>query len=51
MWDELNRLQNFCNEYLRNSRAENLAPLPEKMADVIATINTWLQSNTGLFPK
>jgi hypothetical protein len=46
--DELNRLQNFWNEYLRNLRAENLAPLTEKIADVIAKINHWLQLNTGL---
>lgn len=49
--DELNRLQNFWNEYLRNLRAENLIDLPENIADVIATINNWLQSNTGLFPR
>lgn len=49
--DELNRLQNFWNEYLRNLRAENLAPLPEKIADVIFTINNWLQLNTGLFAR
>jgi predicted nucleotidyltransferase component of viral defense system len=47
-WDELNRLQNFWNEYLRNLRRENLAPLPENMADVIAKINYWLQVNTRL---
>ena len=46
--DELNRLQNFWNEYLRNLRAENLAPLPEKIADVIATVNNWLRLNTGI---
>lgn len=49
--DELNRLQNFWNEYFRNLRAENLAPLPEKIADVIFTINNWLQLNTGLFGR
>lgn len=49
--DEMNRLQNFWNEYLRNLRTENLAPLPEKISDVIATINNWLQLNTELFPR
>ncbi len=46
--DELNRLQNFWNEYLRNLRAENLVSLPENIADVIAKTNNWLQLNTGL---
>jgi hypothetical protein len=48
LFKEMNRLQNFWNEYLRNLRAENLASLPEKIADVIATINNWLQLNTGI---
>jgi hypothetical protein len=47
--DELNRLQIFWNEYLRNLRAKNLAPLPENIADVIAKINHCLELNTGLF--
>lgn len=46
--DEMNRLQNFWNEYLRNLRAENLAPLPGKIAHVIATVNNWLRLNTGI---
>ena len=46
--DELNRLQNLWKEYLRNLRAENLAPLPEKIADVIAKINNWLRLNTRI---
>ena len=46
--DEINQLQNFWNEYLRNLRAENLAHLPEKIADVISTVNNWLQLNTGI---
>lgn len=49
--DEMSRLQNFWNEYLRNLRAENLTSLPENIADVIATVNEWLRSNTGLFPR
>jgi|GEM_PF-2794121 len=44
--DEINRLQNFWNEYLRNLRAENLAPVSEKIADVITTVNNWLRLNT-----
>lgn len=49
--DELNRLQNFWNEYLRNLRAENLTSLPENITDVISTVNNWLRSNTGLSPR
>lgn len=49
--DEMNRLQNFWNEYLRNLRTENLTSLPKNIADVIATINNWLRSNTGLFHR
>lgn len=49
--DEMNRLQNFWNEYLRNLRAENLIGLPENIADVITTVNNWLQLNTGLFAR
>lgn len=48
---ELNRLQNFWNEYLRSLRAENLIALPENIADVITTVNNWLRSNNGLFPR
>jgi hypothetical protein len=46
--DEMSRLQNFWNEYLRNLRAENLTSLPENIADVIATVNNWLRLNTGI---
>ena len=46
--DEMNQLQNFWNEYLKNLRAENLASLPENIADVIATVNNWLRLNTGI---
>jgi hypothetical protein len=49
--DDMNRLQNFWNGYLRNLRAENLIFLPENVADVISTINNWLQLNTELFPR
>lgn len=37
--DEMNRLQIFWNEYLKNLRVENLSLLPKKISDVIATIN------------
>jgi len=46
--DEMNRMQNFWSEYLRNLRAENLASLPENIADVIAKINNWLRLNTRI---
>ena len=46
--DEMNRMQNFWNEYLKNLRAENLALIPENIADVIAKINNWLRLNTGI---
>ncbi len=46
--DEMNRLQNFWSEYLKNLRAENLASLPENIADVIAKINNWLRLDRGI---
>lgn len=46
--DEMNRLQNFWKEYLRNLRTENSAPLPEDITDVIATVNNWLRLNTSI---
>lgn len=41
--DELSRLQNFWNEYLKGLRSENAACLPGNIADVIAKINEWLR--------
>lgn len=46
--DEMNRMQNFWNEYLKNLRAENLAQLPQNFANAIAKINNWLRLNTGI---
>ncbi len=46
--DEMQQLQNFWNEYLKNLRAENSENLPITVARVIATINDWLCLNTGL---
>ncbi len=37
--NEVNRLQGFWQECLRNLRA---ATLPENITDVMATINSWL---------
>ncbi|MDB2614132.1 nucleotidyl transferase AbiEii/AbiGii toxin family protein [Chlamydiales bacterium] len=49
--DEMGRMQNFWNEYLRNLRAENLAKLPENIGEVINKINNWLRLNTGITRK
>jgi len=46
--DEINQLQNFWSEYLKNLRAENSDSLPIIIAQVIAKINKWLRLNTGL---
>jgi predicted nucleotidyltransferase component of viral defense system len=46
--DEMEQVQNFWNEYLKNLRAENAENLPILVAQVIATINDWLHVNTGL---
>lgn len=46
--EEMNRLQNFWKEYLRNLRTENLSSLPENIADVIVAVNNWLQLNTQI---
>ncbi|MBI3236559.1 MAG: nucleotidyl transferase AbiEii/AbiGii toxin family protein [Chlamydiales bacterium] len=46
--DEMLRMQNFWNEYLRSLRPEHLASLPGNIADVISKINAWLGSNTGI---
>ena len=49
--DEMNRMQNFWNEYLKNLRAENLAQLPKNFADAIAKINNWLRLNTRIISQ
>ncbi|MBA3238100.1 MAG: nucleotidyl transferase AbiEii/AbiGii toxin family protein [Parachlamydiaceae bacterium] len=46
--NEIDRLQIFWSEYLKNLRAENLASLPENIDIVIAKINNWLRVNTGI---
>jgi hypothetical protein len=40
--EELSRMQNFWNEYLRSLRAEHMSALPRNIADVISKINNWL---------
>ncbi len=46
--NDLEQLQNFWNRYLKNLQAKNAESLPLTIAQVIATINNWLISNTGL---
>ena len=46
--DDLARMPNFWNEYLRTLRAEHVSLLPENLADLISKINEWLQFNTRL---
>ena len=46
--EELSRMQNFWNEYLRGLRPEHVSALPRNIADVIANINDWLHSHTRL---
>ncbi len=46
--DEMEQMQNFWNEYLKNLRAENAESLPKLVAQVIAVINDWLSLNTKL---
>lgn len=46
--DEMTRLQNFWNEYLKNIRVENLALLPKDITEVIVKINNWLRLNTEI---
>ena len=49
--DEMVQVQNFWNDYLKNLRVENSQNLPIIIAQVLATINDWLQLNTGLINK
>ncbi len=44
--DEMLRMQNFWNEYLRSLRPEHASSLPRNIADVISKINEWLRGNT-----
>jgi predicted nucleotidyltransferase component of viral defense system len=46
--EELSRMQNFWNEYLRSLRPEYLSLLPRNIADVVSKINDWLRSRTRL---
>lgn len=46
--DEMEQVQSFWNEYLKNLCAENAENLPTLIAQIIATINDWLLLNTGL---
>lgn len=46
--EELSRIQNFWNEYLRSLRAEHVSALPRNIASVISKINDWLRSHTKL---
>lgn len=46
--EELSRMQNFWNEYLRGLRQEHVSALPRNIADVNFKINDWLRSHTGL---
>lgn len=41
--EELPRMQNFWNEYLRSLRPEHVSALPRNMPEVISIINDWLQ--------
>ncbi len=46
--DEMLRMQNFWNQYLRSLRPEHVSSLPGNLADLIAKLNQWLRSNTRL---
>lgn len=46
--DEIEQVQNFWSEYLKNLRAENLSDLPTNIAQILAKLNNWLQLNTRL---
>jgi hypothetical protein len=46
--EELSRMQNFWNEYLRGLRSEHISALPRNIADVIFKINDWLRFHTRL---
>lgn len=46
--EEVSRMQNFWNEYLRTLRPEHASVLPQNIADVVSKINEWLRSYTRL---
>lgn len=46
--EDLSRMQNFWNEYLRSLRPEHASTLPRNIAHAISKINDWLRSNTRL---
>lgn len=46
--EELSRMQNFWNEYLRGLRPKHISALPRNIADVIFKINDWLRPHTRL---
>lgn len=46
--DEMEQVQNFWSEYLKNLRAEIVENLQKNIAQVIDSINDWLRLNTGL---
>ncbi|MBS0623023.1 MAG: nucleotidyl transferase AbiEii/AbiGii toxin family protein [Verrucomicrobia bacterium] len=46
--EELSRIQNFWNNYLRSLRPEHVSALPRNIADVISKMNNWLCSHTRL---
>ncbi len=46
--EELSRMQNYWNEYLRSLRPEHVAVVPRNISDVISKINDWLRSHTRL---
>ena len=46
--NEMTQVQNFWSEYLKNLRAEHSGNLPTIIGQVLAKINDWLRSNTGL---
>lgn len=46
--DELVRMQNFWNEYLKNLRKENTKILPPLFSDLLREMNYWLESNIKL---
>lgn len=45
---EMNQVQRFWNEYLKNLRTKSTEDLPANIAELIDTINDWLRLNTQL---
>lgn len=46
--EELSRMQNFWNEYLKGLRSEHASTLPPNIADIISKINDWFHPHTRL---